>query len=227
MRRGLLDSTVKPVLQAQLTARIERYLLSKKPARVDQALQVLFPLKPHTKLPMWSKGMPEEASEYLVQRVVHATGDSADVVRNSFLRLRLEPDLAHALVYAEDHDLNQWIMHPTTYVLPGHVKDEYYHRPQASKECASHDEDDDEEEYSDCEEEATSEQEDKQNWEWNLDDKRKGVVLGMVADAYRTDLQQAKLRLDNAHVERGYGQRLLSTKGEERNNLLLALYNSL
>jgi hypothetical protein len=198
--RGLLYIESMPTLQARLTPKLEKRLLSRILAQVHLSLNYLFPIESRTThLPIWMNKMSPNECDNLVIRVSTASGYNWDVIRKYFLDLNMTPDMALELSKLSDEDLDMFSKDPNHFFRAYHLlktDKEYARLHQLRLEDGGN-----------PEKTIIS----RNYWDWELTNSERYSVLTMLMQSLGKNTNEVLDLLERDHIYPGFGQLLLQS----------------
>ncbi|UZJ50918.1 hypothetical protein CBS101457_000238 [Exobasidium rhododendri] len=94
-KRGFLPKSIKEGLAVTLTPLQAQDFMSGDPARVEAATQLLYPVARHYRAAQnWSRYLNDDEKRTVILKLVEATGQDRDIVRNILLHSDLDPAVA-------------------------------------------------------------------------------------------------------------------------------------
>ncbi|UZJ50788.1 hypothetical protein CBS101457_000108 [Exobasidium rhododendri] len=199
-RRGIRYEVARTCLRDALTRGQELSMISKDPARIDEALHELFPVTEDTVLPVWMNMMSEAQADTFVHRLVAITNQRPDVVRNYFLKANLQPDVALSYVDADDESLAK-LAKIMNFLPMDSVRDKHGNW-------------------------TTYDELPEYPWQYQLDSMQRTRVVNLVMKAFHTDKEEAIKILGRSHVGLGFGASFLDYDDSTYNDFIRYLCQS-
>ncbi|UZJ50912.1 hypothetical protein CBS101457_000232 [Exobasidium rhododendri] len=100
--RGLRYSYIEQKFRTGLTEELMEELLSDDAARIEDAVEIMYPHEAGALLPIWKANMSPEDSEMIVDRLSTISGQPKEVIRNYFLKRQYRSVDLYYLLHSDD-----------------------------------------------------------------------------------------------------------------------------